>query len=66
MDRIFIDLGLHLNEKGTRIWQATIKAARMAQESVTRRRTTQTVRTNERAARSNTEPPHSSAGELIP
>ncbi|MEE2791083.1 MAG: hypothetical protein VX453_05570 [Acidobacteriota bacterium] len=31
MDRIFIDLGLHLNEKGTRIWQATIKAARMAQ-----------------------------------
>ena len=32
MDDIFIDDGLHLNEKGTRIWAATIKAALMAVE----------------------------------
>ena len=33
MDDIFIDDGLHLNEKGTRIWAATIKAALMAGEA---------------------------------
>ena len=32
MDDIFIDDGLHLNEKGTRIWAATIKAALMEGE----------------------------------
>ena len=33
MDDIFIDDGLHLNEKGTRIWASTIKAALMAGEA---------------------------------
>ncbi len=33
MDDIFIDDGLHLNEKGTRIWASTIKAALMAIEA---------------------------------
>ena len=33
MDDIFIDDGLHLNEKGTRIWASTIKAALMAVEA---------------------------------
>jgi lysophospholipase L1-like esterase len=33
MDDIFIDDGLHLNEKGTRIWASTIKAALMASEA---------------------------------
>ena len=33
MDDIFIADGLHLNEKGTRIWAATIKAALMAGEA---------------------------------
>ena len=33
MDDIFIEDGLHLNEKGTRIWAATIKAALMAGEA---------------------------------
>ena len=33
MDDIFIDDGLHLNEKGTRIWASTIKAALMANEA---------------------------------
>ncbi len=32
MDDIFIEDGLHLNEKGTRIWASTIKAALMAGE----------------------------------
>ena len=32
MDDIFIDDGLHLNEKGTRIWASTIKAALMVIE----------------------------------
>ncbi len=33
MDDIFIDDGLHLNEKGTRIWASTIKAALMKDEA---------------------------------
>ena len=33
MDDIFIDDGLHLNEKGTGIWASTIKAALMAVEA---------------------------------
>ena len=33
MDDIFIDDGLHLNEKGTRIWASTIKAALMEGEA---------------------------------
>ena len=33
MDDIFIEDGLHLNEKGTRIWASTIKAALMAGEA---------------------------------
>lgn len=33
MDDIFIDDGLHLNEKGTRIWASTIKAALMTKEA---------------------------------
>ena len=33
MNDIFIDDGLHLNEKGTRIWASTIKAALMAGEA---------------------------------
>ena len=33
MDDIFIADGLHLNEKGTRIWASTIKAALMAGEA---------------------------------
>ena len=33
MDDIFVDDGLHLNEKGTRIWAATIKAALMTLEA---------------------------------
>ena len=33
MDDIFIDDGLHLNEKGTRIWASTIKAALMPLEA---------------------------------
>jgi lysophospholipase L1-like esterase len=33
MDDIFIDDGLHLNEKGNRIWASTIKAALMAGEA---------------------------------
>jgi lysophospholipase L1-like esterase len=33
MDDIFIDDGLHLNEKGNRIWASTIKAALMANEA---------------------------------
>ena len=33
MDDIFVDDGLHLNEKGTRIWAATIKAALMEVEA---------------------------------
>ena len=33
MDDIFIADGLHLNEKGTRIWASTIKAALMANEA---------------------------------
>ena len=33
MDDIFVDDGLHLNEKGTRIWAATIKAALMDVEA---------------------------------
>ena len=33
MDDIFIDDGLHLNEKGTGIWASTIKAALMAGEA---------------------------------
>jgi len=32
MDDIFVDDGLHLNEKGTHIWAAAIKATLMAQE----------------------------------
>jgi lysophospholipase L1-like esterase len=32
MTDIFIEDGLHLNEKGTRIWAATIKAALMQEE----------------------------------
>ena len=32
MDDVFVEDGLHLNEKGTRIWAATIKAALMVQE----------------------------------
>lgn len=32
-DDVFIEDGLHLNEKGTRIWAATIKAALMAGEA---------------------------------
>ena len=33
MDDIFVDDGLHLNEKGTRIWASTIKAVLMAGEA---------------------------------
>lgn len=33
MDDIFIDDGLHLNEKGTEIWASTIKAALMKDEA---------------------------------
>ena len=33
MDDIFIDDGLHLNEKGTRIWASTIRAALMSGEA---------------------------------
>ena len=33
MDDIFIDDGLHLNEKGTYIWASTIKAALMSLEA---------------------------------
>ena len=33
MDDIFIDDGLHLNEKGTRIWASTVKAVLMAGEA---------------------------------
>lgn len=33
LDDVFIEDGLHLNEKGTRIWAATIKAALMAGEA---------------------------------
>ena len=33
MDDIFVDDGLHLNEKGTRIWAATIRAALMDVEA---------------------------------
>ena len=33
MDDIFIDDGLHLNEKGTQIWASTIKAALMKDEA---------------------------------
>ena len=33
MDDIFIDDGLHLNDKGNGIWAATIKAALMAEEA---------------------------------
>ena len=33
MDDIFVDDGLHLNEKGTRIWATTIKAALMEVEA---------------------------------
>ncbi len=33
MTDIFVDDGLHLNEKGTRIWAATIRAALMAGEA---------------------------------
>ena len=33
MDDIFIDDGLHLNEKGNRIWGSTIKAALMPLEA---------------------------------
>ena len=66
MDHIFIDHGLHLNEKGPQIWQATIKAALMPEE--VRYETTKDTdrRTNERATRSNTEQPHSSSGEQVP
>jgi len=37
MDDIFIDDGLHLNDKGTAIWAATIKAALMAGGRLLRR-----------------------------
>lgn len=33
LDDVFIEDGLHLNEKGTRIWAATIRAALMAGEA---------------------------------
>ena len=33
MDDIFVDDGLHLNEKGTRIWASTIRAVLMAGEA---------------------------------
>ena len=33
MDDIFVDDGLHLNEKGTRLWASTIKAVLMAGEA---------------------------------
>ena len=33
MDDVFVDDGLHLNGKGTRIWASTIKAALMAVEA---------------------------------
>ena len=33
MDDVFIEDGLHLNEKGTRIWAAAIRAALMAGEA---------------------------------
>jgi lysophospholipase L1-like esterase len=33
MDDVFIDDGLHLNDKGNRIWAAAIKAVLMKVES---------------------------------
>ena len=33
MNDIFVDDGLHLNQKGTKIWAATIKAALIKHEA---------------------------------